>query len=147
MAERPEEGSAVAAENAFRIDVVWEGGMRYSGGAPGGTTLEVDGARESAPSPVEAMVVALASCAAIDVVEILGKRRTPPEALSVSVRYERADQPPRRIVRADLLFRIRGVSDAQGVERALELSFDKYCSVSATFAPDTKLSWRYELES
>ena len=63
----------------YPIEVVWEGGKRYRGGKPGGPTLVVDGDREAGPSPVEALIVALGSCSAIDIVEILEKRRTPAE--------------------------------------------------------------------
>ena len=130
----------------YPIEVVWEGGMRYRGGPAGGPTLVVDGARQAAPSPVDTLVVAIASCSAIDVVDYLEKRRTPAASLSVSVRFSRAPTPPRRITDAHLTFRVATDSPRDHVERAVQLSFDKYCSVSNSLAPDTRLEWSVELD-
>lgn len=131
----------------YPIEVVWEGGKRYRGGRPGGPYLTVDGDRGVAPSPVEAMLVALGSCSAIDVVEILAKRRTPPTRLSVHVEFSRAPAPPRRLTGVHLVFSVATASERQHVERAVELSFEKYCSVATSLAPDTRLSWAVELEA
>lgn len=123
------------------IEVVWEGGHRFRGGAPGGNTLLLDGSREAAPSPVEALLVALGSCAAVDVVDILEKRRTPASSVRVSVEFERAETPPRRVTSARLDFDVEVDSEPHHVDRAIELSLQKYCSVSNTFAPDTVIDW------
>ncbi|HEX5724579.1 MAG TPA: OsmC family protein [Longimicrobiaceae bacterium] len=130
----------------YPVVVAWEGGMRYRGGPEGGPTLVVDGEREAAPSPVDTLVVALASCSAIDVVEYLEKRRTPPSSLRVAVRFSRAPSPPRRLTDAHLLFQVATDSPREHVERAVQLSFDKYCSVASSLAPDTRLSWEVALE-
>lgn len=125
----------------YPVELVWEGGKRFSGGPPGVPALRVDGERQAAPSPVDAVLVALGSCSAIDVVEILEKRRTPVAALRVSIEFARAPVPPRRITEARLHFDVATDSEAHHVERAIELSMAKYCSVASTFAPDTDLAW------
>ncbi|HET7462540.1 MAG TPA: OsmC family protein [Longimicrobium sp.] len=130
----------------YPIEVVWEGERRYRGGPAGGPTLVVDGNRQAAPSPVDALVIAMASCSAIDVVDYLEKRRTPASSLSVSVRFSRAPQPPRRLTEAHLTFRVAADSPREHVERAVQLSFEKYCSVSNSLAEDTRLGWSVELE-
>jgi putative redox protein len=130
----------------YPIEVVWEGGMRYRGGPAGGPTLVMDGERQAAPSPVDSLVVALASCSAIDVVDYLEKRRTPASSLRVSVRFSRAATPPRRLTDLTLVFHVATESDRDHVERAVQLSFDKYCSVSSSLAPDINLDWTVELE-
>ncbi|HYH80953.1 MAG TPA: OsmC family protein [Longimicrobium sp.] len=130
----------------YPVEVVWEGGRRYRGGPAGGPTLVVDGDREVAPSPVDTLIIAMASCSAIDVVDYLEKRRTPASALSVSVRFSRAPSPPRRLTDAHLTFRVATDSPRDHVERAVQLSFEKYCSVASSLAPDTRLEWSVELE-
>lgn len=130
----------------YPVAVVWEGGMRYRGGPAGGPTLVVDGNKEAAPTPVDTLVVAIASCSAIDVVDYLEKRRTPPSACSVSVRFSRAPNPPRRLTDLHLTFRVATDSPREHVERAVQLSFDKYCSVAASLAPDTRIGWSVELD-
>jgi putative redox protein len=130
----------------YPIEVVWEGGMRYRGGPEGGPALLLDGHREAAPSPVDALLVAIASCSAIDVVDYLDKRRTPPTACSVTVRFSRAPTPPRRLTELHLVFRVATDSAREHVERAAQLSFEKYCSVASSLAPDTRLTWEVELQ-
>ncbi len=129
----------------YPIEVVWEGGMRYRGGAPAGPAMLLDGDKAAAPSPVDALVVAIASCAAIDVVEYLEKRRTPPSACSVSVSFSRAPTPPRRLTDVHLTFRVAADTTQEHADRAAELSFTKYCSVATSLAPDTRLGWTVEL--
>jgi putative redox protein len=130
----------------YPIEVFWEGGMRYRGGPAGGPSLVVDGERLAAPSPVDTLVVSIASCSAIDVVDYLEKRRTPASSLRVSVRFSRAANPPRRLTDAHLTFRVATAGERDHVERAVQLSFDKYCSVINSLAPDTRLEWSVELE-
>jgi len=130
----------------YPIEVVWEGERRYRGGPAGGPTLVVDGNRRVAPSPVDALVIAMASCSAVDVVDYLEKRRTPASSLSVSVRFSRAPSPPRRMTDAHLTFRVAADSPREHVERAVQLSFEKYCSVSNSLAKDTRLDYSVELE-
>ena len=129
----------------YPVEVVWEGGMVFRGGRPGGPELRMDGNGRDAPSPVDALVVAIGSCAAIDVVEYLEKRRTPATSLSVRVRFSRAPTPPRRLTEARLEFTVATDSAREHVERAIQLSFDKYCSVANSLDPDLPLGWEVTL--
>lgn len=125
----------------YPIEVIWTEGEAFRGGRPGLPTMTVDGQGVAGPSPMDALLVALASCSAIDVLEILAKRRTPATAAVVSVEFSRAPTPPRRILEATLHFDLSVDSELHHVERAIELSMRKYCSVSGTFAPDTRIGW------
>ena len=130
----------------YPVEVVWEGGNRYRGGRGGGPQVVLDGDSRAGPTPPDALVTALAACSAIDVVDYLEKRRTPAASLSVSVRFSRAPKPPRRVTEAHLAFRVATASTREHVERAVQLSFDRYCSVAASLAADTVLSFSVELE-
>src|SRR4051812_47844086 len=129
----------------YPVEVVWEGGMRYRGGRAGGPQVVLDGHSEAGPTPPDVLVTALATCSAIDVVDYLEKRRTPATSLSVSVRFSRAPKPPRRITQAELTFSVATDSPREHVERAVQLSFDRYCSVAASLAPDTELTFVVDL--
>lgn len=99
-----------------------------------------DGSADAGQNPVDALVSALASCVGIDVVDILTKRRTPPERLTVEAHAERRAEHPRRVERVTLRF----VADGEGVEsqhteHAVALSLEKYCSVSATLSPHVEV--------
>lgn len=129
----------------YPIEVVWEGKQRFRGGKAGVPQMVLDGERVAGSSPVDALLVAVASCSGIDVVEILEKRRTPVRSLAVTVEFSRAATPPRRLTDVILHFEVAVDSDPSHVERAIELSIEKYCSVSASFAPDTRISWTTRL--
>lgn len=129
----------------YPVEVVWEGGMRLRGGRAGGPQVVMDGDSQAGPTPPDALVTALASCSAIDVVDYLEKRRTPATSLSVSVQFSRAPSPPRRVTQAHLAFRVATDSTREHVERAVRLSFERYCSVAASLAPDTELTFAVEL--
>jgi putative redox protein len=127
------------------IEVVWEGEKKFRGGLPNGPTLLLDGSRQLAPSPVDSLLVALAACSGVDVVEILEKRRTPAESFSVHIEFSRAPTPPRRLTEVQLFFKVVTASEKHHVVRAVELSVEKYCSVTASLAPDIVLTWFVEV--
>jgi len=131
----------------YPMEVVWEGDKRFRGGRPGGGTVLVDGGREVAPSPVEAMIVCIASCSSVDVVEILTKRRTPVQRLEVSVRFARATSDPRRLTAIHMVFRVTTAAEEHHVARAVELSVQKYCSAIHSLADDIDIKWDIEVQS
>lgn len=130
-----------------RVEVTWRGDRRFDGGRPGGTTIRLDGSGETGPSPVDGLVVALAACTGIDVVDILAKRRTPVESLVMEVIGERVDTIPRRLHHVTLHYRIAGAGiERVHAERAVELAVTKYCSVRDSLRPDIAVEWRVTLE-
>ena len=115
---------------------VWAGEHRFDTGRPDGPTARFDGSAKSGQNPVDALVSALAACTGIDVVDILGKRRTPPERLVVDAFAERRAEHPRRVERVRLTFTVEGEGvEIVHTERAVALALTKYCSVAATLAP------------
>ena len=131
----------------YPIVVEWEGEKRFRGGVPDGPTLVMDGDRKVGPSPVDSVLVSLGSCSGIDVVEFLQKRRTPASSLSVRLEFSRAATPPRRLTEVRTHFSVTTAADRHHVERAVQLAFDKYCSVATSLAPDIELSWTLEVHS
>ena len=111
----------------------------------GRAALTIDGRGVAGPSPVEALAVAVAGCMAIDVVDIVTKGRHPIEGLSVALTAERAAEPPRRFVNVALHFTVKGNVPTAAVDRALQLSRDKYCSVWQTVRQDVPLETTYEV--
>lgn len=110
------------------------GGRRYVGRNEGGDQIVIDGEENSlGVRPMEALLAALGTCTAFDVVSILAKRRTPVESYRIELEGERADEHPRRYTK----IRVRHVVGGAGItpeslERAVHLSHEKYCSVAAT---------------
>jgi len=109
-------------------------------------TIRLDSSGASGPSPLDALLSALGACASVDVVEILAKRRTPVDSLSVDVVGERVDTVPRRLKRATLHFSISGAGiERAQAERAIELSVTKYCSVRDSLRQDVAVDWTLTL--
>ena len=125
-----------------RLD--WNGDLRFSGSVDE-TPVGLDGDAATAPSPVQLLTAALAGCMAIDVVHTLEKMRTPAESLAIDIEIERADTPPRRVVSAELVFRVTGDVPDKNVARAIELSRRTYCSVWHSMREDTELITSYEI--
>lgn len=129
-----------------RVTVSWAGGMRFDGGREGQSTVRFDGTGETGQSPVDGLLTALASCAGIDVVEMMAKRRTPVQSLEVRVVGERVETTPRRFKHITLNFRIAGATlEKEQLERAIDLAVTKYCSVRDSLRTDIPVDWTLEL--
>jgi putative redox protein len=120
------------------IRATWAGEHRFDTGRPDGAVARLDGGAHTGQTPPDALLSALAACSGIDVVDILAKRRTPVERLTIDVEGDRREEMPRRFLRLRITFRLDGAGiEAVHAERAVALAFQKYCSVAATLAPDT----------
>lgn len=129
-----------------RAELRWEGGMRFRGGEVGGpqTLLDADGVQ--APGPFIALLLAVGTCAASDVVSILGKMRVDLAEARVEMVALRRDEHPRRLVALKLVFHLRGADLTEAnAARAVDLSLTKYCSVLASLAPDTTITHAIQL--
>jgi putative redox protein len=119
-----------------RTEVTWRGERLFDAG-PAGRTHRIDANATEAPGPVETLLSSLATCSSVDVIDILAKRRTPIERLTVRVAAERRPETPRRVRHIEIEYDIAGTGiEREHAERAIQLSFEKYCSVAASLAPD-----------
>jgi putative redox protein len=127
-------------------EIVWEGGLRFRGGAPDKPTVLLDGNGAEAPSPVVTLLLAGAACAASDTVLILEKMRVTLESLRVLAHGLRREKEPRRFEKIHYTFEIAGDGlDMIKAERAVNLSVEKYCSVLASLAPDIEVTHEIRL--
>ncbi len=112
--------------------VQWTDGERFLGASDSGHAVVFDANRasNSAPGPMEMVLMALCACTATDVVDILRKKRQPAVALTVRAKAERAAQPPTVFTRVALEYEIAGAVERKAAEDAIRLSQEKYCSVA-----------------
>ncbi len=142
--DRP--GSASELRADLTIGVQWKGERLFDAGRAGAPTIRIDGDSNDGPSPPETLLSALATCTAVDVVDILKKRRTPPTTLDIDVIAERKDGTPRRVTKVHLGYRIVGTGiDRAQAERAIELAVTKYCTVRDSMDPDMPVTWSLDL--
>ena len=94
-----------------------------------------NGENRTGVKPSDLLLLALAGCTGVDVVEILQKKRQPLRALTVRVSGEQDADPPWAFRRIHLVYEVHGAGlAAKAVEQAVTLSQDKYCSVRASLA-------------
>jgi len=128
-------------------NVKWIGGQQFVALSPSGHALAMDSDRKSntGPGPMELLLMALGACTATDIVIIMEKKRQKLQSLEVICSGERAADPPQVWTKLEILFRLRGKIDESAAQRAIQLSEEKYCSVSATLKKSAELTWRYEI--
>jgi uncharacterized OsmC-like protein len=113
----------------------WGGELRFrnSWGSP---AIELHSGTAGVTSPPQALGYAIMACMAMDVVHVIQKARQELRALSVQLVGKRAHDHPRRFISVTLHFDVTGRVDGNTVDRAIELSRTKYCSVWNTLNPD-----------
>jgi putative redox protein len=129
---------------ALTLQLVWEKDLVF-GGRSGAASITLDSAGQAGPSPVQALAFALAGCMGMDVVHILRRGRNDLRGLGIELAAERAQEDPHRIVAVDMRFSVTGdVPDAQ-VQRAVDLSHEKYCSVWHSMRQDITLKTSFTI--
>ncbi len=96
--------------------------------------------------PMELLLIALAGCTGMDVVSILKKMRVEFAGLEIKVRGERREEHPRIFTRIDLEYIIYGTRiDENAVKRAVDLSMEKYCSVTGMIKNTCPVNYTYRI--
>jgi putative redox protein len=130
----------------------WKQGYRFDAALDSGAALTFDNAEDdetpAGPSPMEAFLASLAACTAMDVIGILEKKRQNVESYRIEIEADRNSPGdwPRPFKSFRLNHIVSGDVDENALARAIELSEDKYCSVSATLkiTPPITNTWTIE---
>jgi putative redox protein len=131
-------------DNDFHMEAENDTGNKvYMDGNPaiGGHNL---GAR-----PMQLLLMGLGGCSCIDIISILRKQRIEPTSLSADVEGERdPDKVPSLFERIHITFKVGGVSqkDYSKVEKAAELSMQKYCSVAKMLETQANIDYNIVYE-
>ena len=126
------------------LELVWEHDLVF-GGRSGDIAMTLDSASLSGPSPMQALGFAVAGCMAMDLVHILKKGRHDLRGLRVDLKGERTQTEPRRFTRIELRYTITGNVPAEPIERAIQLSREKYCSVWHSMRQDIALDVSFSI--
>ena len=131
--------------------VKWVEGSMFVGESGSGHAVVMDGPPESGGRnlgirPMEMVLLGTGGCTAFDVVYILKKARQPVTDCVAELSAERAEHPPKVFTRIHIHFVVtgKGLSETQ-VQRAIELSAQKYCSASIMLGKSVAISHDYEL--
>ncbi len=126
-------------------------GLQFLGTASSGHALVMDGdpgvgGNNTAPRPMELLLLGLGGCSGMDVVSILRKKRQDITGLEITIKGKQADRYPKKFTEIDLEFVVKGkhVSE-EAVKRSIELSINKYCSVKATLEGSATVRSSYKI--
>ena len=133
-------------ETDRRIELEWVSGQRFEAKADNGLETTLDGDRKDGFSPMDSLLSSLCACMGIDVVMILEKMRTGFTGLRISIEGERAEEPPRYFRRVRMHFFIRGNVPRDKAQRAVDLSFEKYCSVFHSLRKDIDVDTTIDIQ-
>ena len=123
-------------------NVNWTDGERFTAIASSGHAFMIDADRQrnTAPGPMELVLIGLCACTATDVVSILRKKRESFTRLEVSAEAERAKTPPTVYETIKLTYRVGGPVTHKAMEDAVRLSREKYCGASAMLEKTAKIT-------
>ncbi|HCK98615.1 MAG TPA: hypothetical protein DHW42_00720 [Candidatus Marinimicrobia bacterium] len=100
------------------------------------------GGSEAAAKPMELVLMALGGCSALDIESLINKMRTPADEFQVKITAERRDEHPKVFTRIHITFIFKGENlNRPNIEKAVKLSQEKYCSVSAMLSQAVDITY------
>jgi len=135
----------------MKARVQWLDGRAFVGESGSGHAVVMDGAPESGGRnigvrPMEMLLLGLGGCTAFDIVMILERMRENVTGLDIALEGERAGEDPKVFTHVKLIYKITGRNlKPASVERAVNLSAEKYCSASAMFGKTATIEHRFEI--
>ncbi len=133
------------------IDLNWDGGMQFTTAVDGHNITidapEAAGGKNNGPTPKKFMLVALAGCTGMDVVSLMNKMRVEYDSLNIKVEAEVTEEHPKHYTSMTVIYEIKGKNvDETKVEKAVNMSIEKYCGVSAVYGKAMELKHEIRIE-
>lgn len=126
------------------IDLDWDAELRLHATA-GNNRLLIDSAAAAGPSPMQVLAIALAGCMAMDLIHILTRGRHDLLGLHARLTGQRAVEDPHRFTSIALHFSVTGPVPPPQIQRAIDLSREKYCSVWNSMRQDVPFEVSYDV--
>ena len=106
---------------------------------------EESGGKDSAVRPIETMVMSVGACSGMDVVSILRKMKQKIINFEVRLNYNRKNEHPKPIDRLKLKYKVWGDIQERKLEKAINLSLDKYCGAINSLKKEIEVDYEYEI--
>lgn len=135
----------------MKARVKWLDNMSFVGESGSGHSIVMDGAPDSggrnlAARPMEMVLMGMGGCTAFDVVLILKRQRQAIEDCIVELSAERAEDVPKVFTKIHVHYVIKGKDlSEKRVAKAVELTAEKYCSVSIMLAATVEITHDFEI--
>lgn len=137
----------MASDEWREVVVEWRGEMGFVGRNPAGGKVQmgtIDG--QPGASPMELLLMGVAGCTGMDVASMLTKQRQDLQDLQLQVRGKRAETHPRVYTEIEITYILWGHNlDQVAIERAIQLSEEKYCSASAMLGAVASIRSSYQI--
>jgi len=135
-----------------KVDTSWKGNMQFETVVNGHAIMmdakEESGGLDAGPRPKELMLSALAGCTGMDVVSILKKMRITPLSFNVFVEAEVTEEHPRHYTSMHIIYEFEGENlDEEKLRKAIELSQERYCGVSAVYKKAMPVTYSIKIKS
>lgn len=132
------------------VDLKWSENIAFLASVNGHEIMvdldESAGGQNKGPRPKPLLLVALGGCSAMDVISILRKMKIVPEYFNVKISGEVSEEHPKQFTRMHLIYEFRGKDLPVGsLQKAIELSQEKYCGVSATLKKALEISYEIRI--
>ncbi len=132
------------------VAIKWVESQLMTGVDSAGHPLVIGTSSEKEPAwaglkPSDLLMLSAASCSAYDVIMILDRQREPLAGLEVTCRGEQEPEPPYTFTKMHLHYTLKGDLNPKKVERAIQLSEEKYCSVINTLKNQVTITNDYEI--
>lgn len=137
----------------MQVVLNWKQGLSFSGSAPSGYSLDLSatedvGGAGDGFAPLELVALGLGGCTGMDVISILQKKRQEVKSFEVQVNTRREEEHPRVWNFVEIVYILTGTNiDPAAVERAIQLSSDKYCPAQNMLKLAVKIETRYEIRT
>ena len=135
----------------MRASIKWVEGVSFLGETESGHAVRMDGppeggGRNLGPRPMELVLLGTGGCTTYDVMHILKKSRQEVTDCVVTINAERAVEDPKVFTKIHFHFVVTGKNiKFEQVERAIQLSAEKYCSASIMLAKTADITHDFEL--
>ena len=135
----------------MQTSLKWAGGAAFIGTSTSGHKVVIDGppeggGRDLGPRPMEMILLGLGACSSYDIVSILKKARQEISGVEIEVDGKRAESIPSVFTDIHIHFRITGKNvNEQQVEKAIQLSSEKYCSASIMLGKTARITHSFDI--
>lgn len=124
--------------------------FHFQGNGIGSVKINIDGSPEiggedAGARPMELILMGLGSCSAIDIIQILKKQKQKLSDFKINISAERVDKIPAIFKNIDIEYILFGELDNKKVDRAIRLSMEKYCSVTAMLNKTAKINYSFTI--
>ena len=133
------------------INMSWKGNLAFEAETQSWHKILLDakqevGGEEKGPRPMEILLVSLAGCTGMDVASILKKKRVNLQGFTIKINAEQASEHPKIFTKINVEYNFTGKNiKEEDVKRAIELSCEKYCSVTAMLKEKAEITYKWNI--